>query len=170
MKWSEVAQSCLTLCDPMGCSPPGSSVHGIFQAIVLECIAISFSRGYSQPRDWTRVSCIVDRRFTVWATSKVLKQSQMITKISRTKLGMVMEFQLSYFKFTWVRSLGWEYPLEKEMAVHSRTIAWKIPWTEEPGRLQSMGSQRQKEFPGGPVVKTPCSQSKGPGFDPWFGI
>ena len=53
-----------------------------------------------------------------------------------------MEFQLSYFKFTWVRSLGWEYPLEKEMAVHSRTIAWKIPWTEEPGRLQSMGSQR----------------------------
>ena len=53
-----------------------------------------------------------------------------------------MEFQLSYFKFTRVRSLGWEDPLEKEMAVHSRTIAWKIPWTEEPGRLQSMGSQR----------------------------
>ena len=43
---------------------------------------------------------------------------------------------------TWVRSLGWEDPLEKEMAIHSRTIAWKIPWTEEPGRLQSMGSQR----------------------------
>ena len=43
---------------------------------------------------------------------------------------------------TWVRSLGREDPLEKEMAIHSRTIAWKIPWTEEPGRLQSMGSQR----------------------------
>ena len=41
-----------------------------------------------------------------------------------------------------VWSLGWEDPLEKEMAIHSRTIAWKIPWTEEPGRLQSMGSQR----------------------------
>ena len=41
---------------------------------------------------------------------------------------------------TRVRSLGWEDPLEKEMAIHSRTIAWKIPWTEEPGRLQSMGS------------------------------
>ena len=41
-----------------------------------------------------------------------------------------------------VRSLGWEDPLEKEMAVHSRTLAWKILWTEEPGRLQSMGSQR----------------------------
>ena len=37
---------------------------------------------------------------------------------------------------------GWEDPLEKEMAIHSSTIAWKIPWTEEPGRLQSMGSQR----------------------------
>ena len=41
-----------------------------------------------------------------------------------------------------VRSLGWEDPLEKEMAIHSSTIAWKIPWTEEPGRLQPMGSQR----------------------------
>ena len=43
---------------------------------------------------------------------------------------------------TWVRSLGWEDPLEKEMATHSSVLAWKIPWTEEPGRLQSMGSQR----------------------------
>ena len=43
---------------------------------------------------------------------------------------------------TWVQSLVWEDPLEKEMAIHSSTIAWKIPWTEEPGRLQSMGSQR----------------------------
>ena len=43
---------------------------------------------------------------------------------------------------TWVRSLSWEDPLEKEMAPHSSTFAWKIPWTEEPGRLQSMGSQR----------------------------
>ena len=43
---------------------------------------------------------------------------------------------------TGVRSLGREDPLEKEMATHSSTLAWKIPWTEEPGRLQSMGSQR----------------------------
>ena len=43
---------------------------------------------------------------------------------------------------TQVQSLGWEDPLEKEMAIHSRIIAWKMPWTEEPGRLQSMGSQR----------------------------
>ena len=43
---------------------------------------------------------------------------------------------------TWVRSLGWEDPLEKEMATHSSILAWKISWTEEPGGLQSMGSQR----------------------------
>ena len=43
---------------------------------------------------------------------------------------------------TWVRSLGWEDPLEEEMATHSNTLAWKIPWTGEPGRLWSMGSQR----------------------------
>ena len=43
---------------------------------------------------------------------------------------------------TWVQSLAWEDPLEKEMAAHSSTLAWKIPWVEEPGRLQSMGSQR----------------------------
>ena len=49
---------------------------------------------------------------------------------------------LSTMRKTRVRSLGWEDPLEKEMAIHSSTIAWKIPWTEEPGRLQSMGSQR----------------------------
>ena len=50
--------------------------------------------------------------------------------------------RLSTMWETWVRVLGWEDPLEKEMAIHSSTIAWKIPWTEEPGRLQSMGSQR----------------------------
>ena len=59
-KWSAVAQSCPTPCNPMDCSLPGSSVHGIFQAIVLEWIAIPFSRGSSLPRDRTQVSCIVD--------------------------------------------------------------------------------------------------------------
>ena len=50
--------------------------------------------------------------------------------------------RLSTMRDTWVRSLGWEDPLEKEMATHSSTIAWKIPQMEEPGRLQAMGSQR----------------------------
>ena len=67
----EVTQSCPTLCDPMDCSLPHSSVHGIFQARVLEWVAISFSRGSSQPRDRTWVSHIVGRRFTIWATREV---------------------------------------------------------------------------------------------------
>ena len=50
--------------------------------------------------------------------------------------------RLPAMRETGVWSLGWEDPLEKEMATHSRTLAWKIPWTEEPGSLQSMGSQR----------------------------
>ena len=50
--------------------------------------------------------------------------------------------RLSVMRETWVPSLGWEDPLEKEMAAHSSTLAWKIPWIEEPGRLQSMVSQR----------------------------
>ena len=49
--------------------------------------------------------------------------------------------RLSTMRETWVPAPGWEDPLEKEMAIHSSTIAWKIPRTEEPGRLKSMGSQ-----------------------------
>ena len=46
---------------------------------------------------------------------------------------------------TWVRSLGWEDPLEKGVAIHSSILAWRIPWTEEPGGLQSVGSQRVRQ-------------------------
>jgi len=60
-----VAQLCLTLCNPMDCSPPGSSVHGILQASILEWVEISFSRGSSQRRDQTWVSCIAGRFFTI---------------------------------------------------------------------------------------------------------
>ena len=49
--------------------------------------------------------------------------------------------RLSAMQETWVQFLGWEDPLENEMAIHSSTLAWKIPWTEEPDRLQSMGLQ-----------------------------
>ena len=61
----EVAQSCLTLCDPVDCSLPGSSVDGILQARILEWVAISFSRGSSRPRDRTQVSRIGGRRFNL---------------------------------------------------------------------------------------------------------
>ena len=61
-----VAQSCPTLCNSVDCSPPGSSVHGILQARILKWVAIPFSRGSSWPRDWTWVSCIAGRFFTIW--------------------------------------------------------------------------------------------------------
>ena len=72
MKWVK-SLSCVRLYDSIDCSLPGSSVHGIFQARVLEWVAISFSRGSSQPRGRTPVSCIASRRFTIWATINKMK-------------------------------------------------------------------------------------------------
>ena len=76
LNWTElkvlVTQSYLTFCDPVDCSLSGSSVLGILQARILEWIAISFCRGSSWPRDWTLVSCIASRFFTVWAIEKSL--------------------------------------------------------------------------------------------------
>ena len=101
----EVAQSCSTLPDPMDCmdcmdcSLSGSSVHGIFQARVLEWVAIAL--------------------LGVWKP---------------TALPLELELGAQYGV---CRS-----PQEKAMAPHSSTLAWKILWTEEPGRLQSMGSLR----------------------------
>ena len=63
-----VTQSCPTLCNPMDCSLPSSTIHGILQARRLEWFAISFSRWSSRPRDWTQVSCTVGRCFTIQAT------------------------------------------------------------------------------------------------------
>ena len=67
-----VAQMCPTLCDPMDCNPPSSSVHGILQARILEWVAFPFSRGSSQPRDQTEVSCTAGGFFTSWATREDL--------------------------------------------------------------------------------------------------
>ena len=68
-----VAQSCPILCNPIDCSPPGSSVYRILQTRRLEWIAISFSRGSSRPRDRIWVSCIAGRLFTIWANSEAHK-------------------------------------------------------------------------------------------------
>ena len=111
----EVAQSCLTLSDSMDCSPPGSSVNGIFQARVLEWGAITFSE----------LGLVI--HYSVLSRASLLAQ--------RLK-------HLPAMRETGVRSLGREDPLEKEMATHSSILAWRIPWTEKPGGLQSMGSQR----------------------------
>ena len=103
---TEVSQSCPTLCDPMDCSWSVSSVHGIFQARVLEWIAISFSRGSSQPRNQTRVSHIAGRRFTIWATrdccmtnpDSILK-SRDITLSTKVHLVKVMVFSVVMYGY-----------------------------------------------------------------------
>ena len=100
---------CPTLCDPMDCSPPGSPIHGIFQARVLEWVAIFFSRGSSWPRDRTWVS----------------------------------------------HTAGWRfYHLSPQGSPHNKSLAEKHEVTD---------------FPGGPVVKTPCFWCRGRKFDPWSG-
>ena len=65
------------------------------------------------------------------------------TQYIRTSLGAQMVKRLPAVRETRVQSLGWEDPLEKEMATHASTLAWKIPWTEEPGGLHFMGWQSQ---------------------------
>ena len=77
--------------------------------------------------------------------ASILRRSAFfIVQLSHPLTSLVAQTvnRLSTMRETRVPSLGWQDPLEKEMAIHSSTIAWKIPWTEEPGRLQSMGSQR----------------------------
>ena len=64
------------------------------------------------------------------------------SKFFKASLMAQLVKNLPTMQETQVQSLGWENPVEEEMAAHSRILAWKIPWTEEPGRLQSMGSQR----------------------------
>ena len=64
----KVAQLCLTVCDPMDCSLPGASAHGILQVRILEWVAVPFSRRACKPRDWTQVPCIAGGFFTTWAT------------------------------------------------------------------------------------------------------
>ena len=68
-------QLCPILCDPMDCSPPASFVHVILQVGILEWIAMSFSRGFSQTRDWTRVSTIAGSFFTIWASKEAYIRS-----------------------------------------------------------------------------------------------
>ena len=95
-----VSQLCPTLCDPIDCSPPGSSVLGILQARILEWVAISFSRGSSQPRDWTHVSHFAGRFFTIRTTREdprptIWRSNYLIGLI--TWVNYLISWDLSYF-------------------------------------------------------------------------
>ena len=96
---SEVAQLCPILWDPMDCNLSGCSVHGIFQARVLEWIAISFSRGSSRPRNRTWVSCIAGRHFTIWATRET-NVLWIICYFCRTKTSVTDQAMRITYKHT----------------------------------------------------------------------
>ena len=145
----EVAQSCLTLCNPMDCSLLVSSVHGISQARILEWIAISFSKSLPDPRIEPWFSCIASRFFTLWASlnSSVGKESTYNTgdfssipgsgRSAGEGIGYPLQYSWASFVAqiknplamweTWVRFLGCEYPLEKGKTTHSSILVWKIP-------------------------------------------
>ena len=99
-----VAWSCPTLCDPMDCSPPGSSVHGILQARRLKWVGIPFSRGSSWPRDQTRVSCIAGRFFTIWVTREARREGlQMSLYLRRLHyLPCLYCFAQTFFFLHWI--------------------------------------------------------------------
>ena len=103
------------LCNPKDCSPPGSYVHGILQARILEWVAVSFSRGSSWPRDQTWVSCTAGRFSTTWAPREATRQDTILSEISQSEMNAVWSLQGSCLE---------------------------SPRDGEPGGLQAMGSLR----------------------------
>ena len=129
---------CLTRCDPMDCSPPGSSVHGFSQARILKWVAIPFSRGSSRFRNQTCISCFAGGFFTARSPGK--SEHSYYCRIKR--LWNRNRVVKTMGKESACSAGDWGWILEKEMASHSSVLAWKIPWTEEPDGLQSVGLQR----------------------------
>ena len=144
-----VTQSCLTLCNLMDYSPAGSFVHGIFQARVLEWIAISFSKGSSWPRDWTWVSCIAGRCFTLWATAaataKLLQLCPTLCNpIDGSPPGSPFPGILQARTLEWVAvsfSNAWKWKVKVKSL--SRFRLFTIPWTAAHQAPPSMGFPRQ---------------------------
>ena len=154
-------QLCLSLCKPIGCIPPGSSVHGILQVRILEWVAVPSSRGSSQLRD-LKSPALAGGFFTTSTTWeaynvnwKIFLKNKISESSKKAKLECAANWQLfiKCLHCTWtslvaqmvknlpamretrVQSLGWEDSLEKVMATHSSILAWEIPWKEEPGGL-----------------------------------
>ena len=129
-----VAQQCLTFCSPMDCSFPGSSVHGILQARILNWVAVSSSRGSSRSRDQTLIS------FSFCTGRGILYQQN---HLGSPLHNIYRETDKGFPG----GSAGEESAcnagdLQKGTATHGRIPAWRIPWAEEPGGLQCMDLQR----------------------------
>ena len=134
-----VAQLFPTLCHPMDCSPPGSSIHGIFQARVLEWGAIAFS-------DDKPNSVLKSRDISLPTKAHVVKAMVFPLPLASLLFSAICKaFSDNHFAFCITFSCfldRYDDFSEKAMAPHSSTLAWEIPWMEDPGGLQSTGSRR----------------------------
>ena len=116
----------------------------------IETCIISYEKGVASP-DLMQNTVYMYHNFLIHSSATghlgffhvlaIVNSSEVDIKVHVSSMAQMVK-RLSTMRETRVRSLGWEDPLEKEMATHSSTIGWKIPWTEEPGKLQSMGLQR----------------------------
>ena len=157
---SEVAPSCLILCDPMDCSLPGFSIHGIFQARILECVVISFSRRSSLPRVWTQVSCIVGRLFTIWAnkstdvralpkrrlSAEELMLSNCAGEDSWESLGLQgdqtsQSWRKSILNIHW-KDWCWSWSSNTLATLCEELTHWKRPWCWARLKTKGEGSER----------------------------
>ena len=143
-KWKKelVAQSCLTLCDPMDYNPRFLCLLRTSQARILEWVAISSSRRSSQSRDWTWVSCIAGSFFTLWVTTCKFSSSKVTFKLEkRASLVAHTVKSLPAMQETQVQSLSQEDPLEKEWQPTPVFLPGKSHGWGSLG-VQYMGSQR----------------------------
>ena len=125
-------------CDPLDCSPPGSSDHGSSQARILEWVAMPISSGSSQPRNWALVSYVSGEGNGTPLQYSCL-ENPMDGGASWAAVHGVAKSQTRLSDFTFTFHF---HVLEKEMATHSSVLAWRIPGMAEPGGLPSMGSHR----------------------------
>ena len=114
---AQLLHSCPTLCDPMDCSPPGSSVHGNLQARRLAWVAMPFSRGSSQPWNWTCISALAGGFFTHWATWEALAMGQDDRK-----------------KYMWKGMVGWREELKISQGWRKVSMTGESQ-QEEPGKF-----------------------------------
>ena len=181
-----LTQSCLTLCNPMDCNLPGSSVPGILQARILEWVAIPFFRGSFWPRDWTQVYCIADGFFTTeppgkptchYAAAAAVKSLQscltLCDPIDGSPPGSPIPGVLQARTLEWVAisfSNAWKQKVKVKSFSHVRLLA--TPWTAAYQAPLSMGFSRQEYWSGVPSPSLTChyttSQLTQPQLLRWF--